>query len=214
MSRLPRYWADSNLPRPISPRIKEEGLKVDIFTELDRMIGEVRDDPDRLSTALAAWCRLGYPPGNWDVGLERQVNGQSWDREFARQKAADALRGRPRKVLTARADGLILGLICLATEARAHRAHEVRVESAVIECRVLSIDERIAKLRSMDQDHRLDPETGRAYRIVRTIPDHDNGLDAMGAEIAPVEGGCVKIVNYQHDWRQWRLAIDSTTPIT
>lgn len=149
-----RHWSESNLPRPGGPRVPRR-LNTDVFCGIERVIWESRDDPFSLGVALAAWCRLGYPPGNWVHALGSRPNwtakaGEQWSDDRCHEAAEAALKGRRRRDLTARADGLIVGLIVLAKDAARARLHAVQVDSAVIECRLLTVEERVARLRNME----------------------------------------------------------------
>lgn len=118
---------------------------VDVFVVLGRLINEWADDPDLL--AVAAWayeCVLGYN----DAAVE--IRGLRHDE--AQEVVRRAVYRRNRKTLQHRAEGLVLALRAVAGDAQFAHLHRVRLGAAVIECRELTIDERVAKLRETSAD--------------------------------------------------------------
>jgi hypothetical protein len=116
---------------------------VEAYWQLRLLIQAWRDDPERLAVAACAYEDvLGYASAAnelQDIGIQEAL--ALVDR---------ARRGRHRAKLRARAEGLVLALEELAYGAEFARLHRARVESAVIECRELSMEERLAKLRAME----------------------------------------------------------------
>lgn len=153
---LSRYRSESNLPRPRSPELKRP-LSTEVFVALARVTFLSREDPDQLAVACAAWCRLGYPPYVWLDYMQHgsfahgfSAGAEVWDFERAHDVSRRALHNRQRRLLTAKADGLIAGLIHLAEDSNRARLHDLQVETATIECRKLSFEERGSKLREME----------------------------------------------------------------
>lgn len=144
----------------------EERLQTQIFMTLRRLLGLWADDRDRLAVAVYAFCWLGYNPvgeevasawnevsfrryceehpGSFDVHSKapHMDDSEGWERVEA------ALRGRRERDLRNRAKGLLFALEVTAPGHEFSVLHEIQVEAAVIECRKLLIEERIAKLRS------------------------------------------------------------------
>lgn len=135
------------LPNKRSPAVAEE-IATAVYTQLSRLFNEWREDPDKLAVALSAWCLAGYPGEN---AIEQVASGYPEPTGYisddqARALIEKALRGRHSRVLRARGEGLLLGLEALATDAEFARLHQVREESAVIECRELTPAERVQRL--------------------------------------------------------------------
>lgn len=152
--KLPRYWRESNFPRPRSPRYSDE-VSTEIMQCLEGLALKYREDPEKLSTVLAAFARMGFPPMNWDMGMAYGgaffdpgiESVESWSAEKCLAVGQAAMRGRRRVVLTARADGLLTGLEAYAKAILTERLHRVRLDAHIIDCRELSINERIERLR-------------------------------------------------------------------
>lgn len=137
MTDLPRYWKDSNWPRPRSPRYPDE-LRTDMYQVLEGLAYKTRENPAELSTVLAAAARMGYSPYALDMGVENggmfwALGNVPWPLEKAREAITDALRGRTRRVLTARADGLLLAVEHTARQVVAHRLHALQVDGQRID---------------------------------------------------------------------------------
>jgi hypothetical protein len=116
--------------------------RTDVFMALGSLMSEWRDDPDRLAVAVAAYRLSGY-------GMEAYEVGRGLSDADAQALIQAAMYRRNKRLLEHRARGLLMALDALGPRAMRDRLHEQQVESAVIECRVLPIDERIAKLREM-----------------------------------------------------------------
>jgi ribosomal protein L25 (general stress protein Ctc) len=117
--------------------------KVEVFSALSRLLHEWRDDPDRLAVASEAWRMAGYTPG--------------WEADEARVALDVVIAARHRKnrrLLRHRARGLLLALEATARDANRALLHDVQVDAAVIECRHLPLDERLAKLREPTPDRK------------------------------------------------------------
>lgn len=133
---------------------------------LEGLAYRFREDPVKLSAVLAAFARAGFPPLNWDMGMEH--GGMSNDpvarsdmraryacddkhKLWSFQRCADvaraAMRGRRRSTLTARADGMLWVLEIIAPEVIENRLHQAQVDVHVIECRELTPEERFERYR-------------------------------------------------------------------
>jgi hypothetical protein len=135
-------WASRD---PRMHRLVSKEIAVDVYMAVRRLISEWRDDPDRLAVAVTAYEGLGYHYAH------EEISGGWVSRDQALEIVNAALRGRPKRILRARAMGLVMGLASLAADAERARLHDVQVGACVIECRQLSIDERVAKLRASDE---------------------------------------------------------------
>jgi hypothetical protein len=131
-------------------RLNATETDVKVFVVLGRLLAEWRDDPERLAVAVYAYENvLGYCYAGDEIEYGHP-NAPMIPREEARRLRDQALYRRNRRVLRARAEGLVLALQSLAEAADAWRLHETQVESAVIECRQLSIEERLERLRAKE----------------------------------------------------------------
>jgi hypothetical protein len=110
---------------------------------LCRLLREWRDDPERLAVATEAWTLAGYAP-QWRAG--EAFPERAYDDPEAWEVIRRARHRRHRRLLRAKARGLLMTLDAVAAEVERMRLHDAQVESAVIECRRLELDERIAKL--------------------------------------------------------------------
>lgn len=140
------------LPSKRSPAVAEE-IATAVYTQLSRLFNEWRTDPDRLAVALSAWCLAGYPGPS---AIDEVASGYPGPTGYisddqARAYIDKALRGRHARVLRLRGEGLLLGLEALATDAEFARLHQVREESAIIECRELTPSERVERLATVQE---------------------------------------------------------------
>lgn len=118
---------------------------VAVFTAVGELIREWKDDPERLAVAAYAYERvLGY------ASAASEIRGGSHD--DALRRVDRALRGRNRKLLRARAEGLVMAVQALAEDANAWDLHQRQHTACVIECRELPIDERVERLRAQDAE--------------------------------------------------------------
>lgn len=154
-------------------RIKsgDERLKTEVFMTLRHLLGRWADDYDRLAVAVYAFCWLGYNPVGDEVASACNEisfrkycdeHPDSWDAHSKAPYMTDsegwgrvevALRGKQERDLRNRAKGLLYALEVTAPGHEFAVLHKIQVEAAVIECRNLPIEERIAKLRSMEESH-------------------------------------------------------------
>jgi hypothetical protein len=122
---------------------------VDVFQAMRRILVRWRDDPEKLAIAVVAYEDvLGYNCAAWEVGGWSGTTALS-DTE-ASVRVRHALYRRNRRTLRHRAEGLVLALQEVAEDAEAWRLHGARLESCVIECRELEIDERLEALRARE----------------------------------------------------------------
>lgn len=134
---------------------------------LEGLAFEHREHPSELATVLAAFARLGFPPLNWDMGMGyggtssvARGEAEAWGLGRCHDVARSAMRGRRRSVLTARADGLLLGLESVAQEVMDKRLHDLQAGEYVIECRPLSVEDRLQRYRQENDERNakyLDP---------------------------------------------------------
>lgn len=132
-------------------RLVSRDDSVYVFMLLRKLLPLWREDPDKLAVAITAYELLGYSPAAEEIRDGELPDGsfvEPWSRERAQEAYQGALRGRHRRTLRARAYGLVMGLVELAPAAERDRLHKVRVECHVIECRVLSTEERGERLRA------------------------------------------------------------------
>lgn len=135
-------------------KMVRQAARTDVFMALRRVMAAWREDPERLAVAVTAYEMLGYNMAAFEIeypdrhGHGRTSPDQIWSHDRAIEVVHSALHRRNRRVLRARAYGLLMALDELAVDAEFARLHRVQADSAVIECRVLSIDERIERLRS------------------------------------------------------------------
>lgn len=123
-----------------------EKIRTAVFLALGRLLKEWRDDPERLAVACAAWEEGGWS-AQWlvcEAFPERaHDDAEAWE-------IIDRARYRKNKrLLGHRAQGLLFALEALAVDANRALLHDMQIESAVIECRRLPIDERVKKLRGV-----------------------------------------------------------------
>lgn len=134
----------NNLPEPSrDPRLRGG---VETHQALCRLLRRWCDDPDRLAVALAAWSLAGYNPA-FAVDEVAMTHGDTqagwaWDRCDA------ALFRRERRLLRARAEGLLLALSETGAGFEFERLHAAQVEAHVRECREVDMPERLARLRA------------------------------------------------------------------
>lgn len=147
--RIPRWWSDSNFPRPRSPRYPAE-KRTAMMCVLDGLAYVHRENPAELSTVLAAFARMGFPPLQWEYGMSHSglsrmpcdETTEAWTRERCYDAQVAAMRGRRRDLLTARADGLLLAIEALADEVMEHRLHVIHVDVGLRECHAATAEER------------------------------------------------------------------------
>lgn len=120
-------------------------LDVKVFMALGSLIKQWKLDPEKLAVAAYAYENvLGYN------AAAMEIYGCKY--EEACELVHNALHRRNRKILRARAEGLVLALRETAEAAEAWKLHQVQVDVAVIECRQLPIEERLAKLRERETE--------------------------------------------------------------
>lgn len=141
------------LPKKRSPGVVDDA-KTDVFMQLRRMLSSWRSDPDRLAVAVACWALVGLA-SQWLVDEVSSADPHTGiggvSREEAREMIEKALLRRNRRVLRLRAEGLLMALEFSAVQAEKSILHDVQVDSCVIECRELSLDERIERLRAQSK---------------------------------------------------------------
>jgi hypothetical protein len=121
--------------------------QTDVFMIVRRLINEWADDSDMLAVVAWAYERvLGYDCAAFEIRREGLRHDDALD------LVNRALYRRNRRTLQHRAEGLVLALRSVASDVEAARLHRVRLDVAVIECRELSIEERLAKLREMSAE--------------------------------------------------------------
>lgn len=113
----------------------------EVHIALCRLLSLWGDDPDKLAVAARAWLLAGYA---------EQWAGYEVDAVDGHERIAKALYRRNRRVLRNRAEGLLLALEAEAADANRARLHDVQERAAVIECRRLPLEERIARLRELE----------------------------------------------------------------
>lgn len=145
-------------------REKQDDVRTDVFCALGRLLGQWVDDPDRLAVAVYAYVWAGWtdPAFELESALgQRFYDYERWPRWHHGERDPRALllpdcwelirsvmRGRHERVLRLRAEGLLLALEATAGAFEFERLHSAQVDSAVIECRELGVEERLDKLRA------------------------------------------------------------------
>lgn len=136
-----------------------DGLRTSIFMSLHRLLGLWADDPERLAVAVYAYTWCGWAMAGFEVessfneihyplvGQERMTQEEGWER------VNGSLRGRREDLLRERAKGLLMALEVTSPGFEFERIHGIQIEAAVIDCRKLQVDERLAKLREMEDIH-------------------------------------------------------------
>lgn len=122
----------------------EQRESTSLFVTLGRMIGEHAADPAKLAVVVTAYEKAG-----WHMPW-CEIHGVSDDE--ARGIINAALRNRHKKLLRARADGLLLALASTAGPSDRWRTLQVQIDAAVVEVRELTGEERFARLRAMDDN--------------------------------------------------------------
>lgn len=120
-----------------------------VFCEIQKLLKLWRHDPDRLALALAIWSLAGYPGRNAvdDVsGGDLELGIKSIPRDDAWRLCEEALHRRNKNRLRQRAEGALIVLEEIAQMSEAMRLHDLQQDVAIIECRVLTSEERLAKL--------------------------------------------------------------------
>lgn len=115
------------------------GHSTSVFVVLCRLLEEHREDLDKLAVVAEACHLRGYP-----VAAHLMSRGSDDDNIDLINRA---LFRRNKRILRARALGLLIAVDALAVDAEAMARHRVQEDAAVIECCVLSLDERAQKLR-------------------------------------------------------------------
>lgn len=167
-----RSWTDV-LPAQRSPRVNDDpppagrppsiahGRATSVHVILCRLLREWREDPDRLAVACATWTLAGYAP-QWLIDEVRSgdlLDGtfvESWDDDRAWNTVQGSVYRRNRAKLRHQAEGLLLALEIIGQDAEEMELHRRQIESCVVECRPLSLDERITKLRNEDRARERD----------------------------------------------------------
>lgn len=149
------------MPGPRSPRVKNDGGRVPIYTTLERLLVEWRDDPEKLATAAVAMSLYGHPASSIIYSAASSYErrpGEGWIQTITEDEARDRLQQaffrKNRRRLLHRGEGLLWALESLAADADATRLHRVQVDACVIDCRQLPTEERIAKLRAQGEPSR------------------------------------------------------------
>jgi hypothetical protein len=131
--------------------MSDEVNRTEVFTALGYLLAAWRDDPDRLAVAVTAYEKAGWHMAAYEVGSTCGAAGKPYIKEADAQALINAaLYRRNKRLLRHRADGLLMAVEAFAGSFEAMRLHDVRVESAVIECRELPLEERLEKLREME----------------------------------------------------------------
>lgn len=125
-------------------------LSTAVYSELGRLLSSWREDPDRLGVAVTAYEGLGYHMADFWLSHGPEYPSEAWGQDGCIEAVCASLRGRPKRLLKAQARGLVMCLVATAQDSRRARLHDVQVQSAVIECRILPTNERAAKLRALD----------------------------------------------------------------
>lgn len=113
-----------------------------LFCRLERMLRDAKDDPAQLAVVVTAYEKEGWWHPQWSFYGVSDTEGI--------ELVNAALRGRHKRLLRAKADGLLLGLRATAAEAERWRVLQVQLDSAVVEVRQLPTEERIEKLRAIE----------------------------------------------------------------
>lgn len=142
------------LPGPLSPCPVKRDTEhyTQVFTALCHLTSVWRDDPERLAMALAAGSLFGFPAENFSMDVAKgDPRLEQWlTQDQALELMEKALFRKNAKVLRAKAYGLLMVLVEFAPAVERDRLHAVQVESCVIECRALPVEERLAMLRQLD----------------------------------------------------------------
>lgn len=148
-----------------------ERLQTEVYMALRQLLGLWADDPDRLAVAVYAYCWLGYNPVGEgvasavnEISYREHLDKSPWphfnpphmDDSEGWDRAEAALRGKQHYDLRNRAKGLLYALEITAPGHEFAKLHEIQVDAAVIECRRLPIEERIAQLRAREETHEQD----------------------------------------------------------
>lgn len=162
-----RSWTDV-LPIQRSPRISDDkpsaetppviahGRSTSVHVILCRLLVEWREDRDRLAVACAAWT-LGGWAAQWlpdEVKDGQKIDGsfvEQWTDDQAWEAVQGAVKRRNRAKLHHQAEGLLFALEAIAQDAEAMELHRRQIESCMFECRELSLEERVTKLRNEDR---------------------------------------------------------------
>lgn len=142
------WWSTKGpLPAARSPRIPDDppregsrvrhGLATSVYTQFERLAALWKNDDDRLALLLAVWTLAGYPAFNFDYVPEKRIRS--------------VLYRRNRAKLRHQAEGALMVLEALAQDAEEMDLLRRQMESHVVECRELSLDERINRLRREDR---------------------------------------------------------------
>lgn len=140
--------------------VTNEDRRTDVFMMLCNLMSWWRDDPDRLAVAVTAYEALGYGMPSFEVASARELPEGGWtenlSQDWASELVTTALRGRPKRILRARAYGLVLALIDFAPLVEETIKHRRGVEFGSIDCHQRTIEEMSVYWKARDGERNVD----------------------------------------------------------